>query len=758
MTTIETKTDSVDRLYKHFADVTEGFRKRFGRPLSLAEKILFAHLDETQAMESGLERGQSYLALHPDRLAMQDATAQMALLQFITAGRQRVALPTTVHCDHLIQAYAGASADTERAVSENQEVYSFLRTVSQRYGIGFWKPGSGIIHQVVLENYAFPGGLMIGTDSHTPNAGGMGMLAIGVGGADAVDVMVGMPWEVKFPEIIGVHLKGSLSGWTSPKDVILRVCEMLTTKGGTDKIAEYFGSGTNAISATGKATITNMGAELGATTSVFPFDSRTSTYLRATGRDRIAELAESYQDFLQADVEVMEDPARYYDQIIEIDLDTLEPYVVGPHSPDVAHPISRLADDAKENGYPTEIKVALIGSCTNSSYEDIGRAAHVAQQAVERGVTSQSQFMITPGSEQIYETISRDGQLEVLGQVGGQVLANACGPCIGMWRREDTKGEDPNTIVTSFNRNFPKRNDGRPSTLAFIGSPEIVTALGLAGRLDFNPLTDTLRDSEGNEFRLSPPEAPELPAKGFVSDNKGFIAAVEDGAEVAIEVSPESERLQLLEPFPKWNGQDISNAVVLVKAKGKCTTDHISPAGPWLRFRGHLDRISDNMFSGAINAFTNESGKGQDVLTGDQGVAFSELARRYQQAGVPWISVGDTNYGEGSSREHAAMEPRFLGAAAVITRSFARIHETNLKKQGVLPLTFSDPADYENIRADDRLDIVGLEHIIPDKTIQMTVRHADGTTEDILLNHSLTTEQIDWFRAGSALNLLRQKG
>ncbi|MFI5395231.1 MAG: aconitate hydratase [Candidatus Binatia bacterium] len=748
-------TEAVQKLYALLAERTAAMRRRLGRDLILAEKILFAHLDEPQSAD--IERGGGWIDLRPDRVAMQDATAQMALLQFMQAGRKRVAVPSTVHCDHLIRARTGAGSDMPVALTENTEVYQFLKSASQKYGIGFWNPGSGIIHQVVLENYAFPGGLMIGTDSHTPNAGGLGMLAIGVGGADAADVMAGLPWNVRMPRFVGVRLTGSLSGWTSPKDVILKLAGIMTVKGGTGKIIEYFGPGTRSISCTGKATITNMGAELGATTSVFPFDERMATYLRATNRADLAALAERYARELAADAAVGKDPATFYDEVIEIDLSKLEPHVVGPHTPDLARPISRLAEDAKKNGYPLDIRVALIGSCTNSSYEDIGRAAHIAKQALDHGIKARIAFMISPGSDQIRNTVERDGQMQILEQLGGTVLANACGPCIGQWQRDDIKKGERNSIVTSFNRNFPARNDSNPETLAFIASPEIVTALGVAGRLDFNPLTDSLTGANGERVKLTPPQAPELPAKGFAAGHAGFVEPPADGSAIEVKVRPDSERLQLLKPFAAWDGKDYERLPVLLKAKGKCTTDHISPAGSWLRYRGHLDKISDNMFTGAINAFTGEAGKGRDALSGETGVPYPKIARHYKSEGLSWVVVGDENYGEGSSREHAAMEPRFLGGKAVIARSFARIHETNLKKQGMLPLTFENPADYDKVQEADRISIAGLKGLAPGKPLTVILHHADGKDETIRCRHSFSAEQIAWFKAGAALNLLREE-
>ncbi len=737
-------------IYRRYPDRIAHARERFGRPLTLVEKVLYAHLaDHTVA---DLERGITYTYFNPDRVAMQDATGQMALLQFMLAGRDQVAVPTTVHCDHLIRAHEGAGDDLETALAENFEVYEFLRTASEKYGIGFWKPGAGIIHQVVLENYAFPGGMMIGTDSHTPNAGGLGMIAIGVGGADAVDVMAGLPWGLRYPKLIGVHLTGSLSGWTAPKDVILKVAELLTVKGGTGAILEYFGPGAASVSATGKATITNMGAEIGATTSVFPYDERMSAYLQATDRGAVAELADGYAEFLTADHEVADDPEQFYDRVIEIDLDALEPHVVGPHTPDLARPISRLGADAVESDYPVEISSALIGSCTNSSYEDMGRAAHVAEQAITHGAKVQTPLLATPGSEQIRATIQRDGQLRALEEIGAVVLANACGPCIGQWKRDDISEGERNTIVTSYNRNFPRRNDGNPETLAFIGSPEIVVALALAGRLDFNPLTDELAGAEG-PFRLEPPEAPEFPQAGFDPGESGYIPPAGDGGVVDVVVDPGSDRLALLKPFPGWDGRDLENLAVLVKAQGKCTTDHISPAGPWLRFRGHLDNISNNMFIGAHNAFTGKYGSGLDILDGDY-KDFSEVARHYRAEGLGWVAVGDENYGEGSSREHAAMEPRHLGCKAVIARSFARIHETNLKKQGILPLTFTDPADYDKVGERDRISIMGLRDLAPGRTLKVVIRHPDGSKDEIEADHTMAQDQIPWFRHGSALNYI----
>ena len=750
MAKIETTPELAQDVYKKTTQNITVIRQRLNRPLTLAEKILYGHLEDPQNQD--LERGKSFLLLRPDRVAMQDATAQMALLQFMLAGKDEAAVPTTVHCDHLIRAQVGKEKDMSTAMKENEEVYNFLATASSRYNIGFWKPGAGIIHQVILENYAFPGGLMIGTDSHTPNAGGLGMLAVGVGGSDASDVMAGLSWEVKNPKLIGIHLKGKMHGWTSAKDVILRLCGMLTVKGGTDKIVEYFGEGTASISCTGKATITNMGAELGATCSVFPYDDRMGAYLRATGRATLADVAEKNKSLLTADKEVAADPKKFYDEVYEIDLTALEPHLVGPHSPDIARPISALAKEAKEKGWPAQLSSALIGSCTNSSYEDIGRAAFVAEQAMAIGLKMAQPFLVTPGSTQIQKTIERDGQMKTFNDVGATVLANACGPCIGQWKRDDIKTGEVNTIVTSFNRNFRGRNDANNETLAFIASPEVVMAMGLAGRIDFNPMTDELKGPKGS-IKLKSPEAPDLPSKGYVMDTDGYQKP--GGKDVNVVVSKTSDRLQLLEPFTAWDGKDFNDCFVLAKAKGKCTTDHISPGGPWLKFRGHLDNISNNMLLGADNSFTGEIGKGINQLTGAKGLEFTKIAREYQKAHKNWVIIGDENYGEGSSREHAAMSPRFLGCRAVVTKSFARIHETNLKKQGVLALVFSNVKDYDLIRQDDRLDFHGLKDLAPGKTVKMEIKHSDGTSEMIDLKHSYNAEQLKWFRAGSALNLIR---
>ena len=743
--------DMIQKAYDEFRNKLGNVRKILNRPMTYAEKVLYTHLCEPVKKE--YQKGKDYVELAPDRVAMQDATAQMALLQFMSAGRKRVSVPSTVHCDHLIQAQVGAKEDLLRATEENKEVYDFLQSISKKYGLGFWKPGAGIIHQVVLENYAFPGGMMIGTDSHTPNAGGLGMIAIGVGGADAVDVMAGMPWELKWPKIIGVKLTGKMNGWTSAKDIILKLAGILTVKGGTGAIVEYFGEGVGSISCTGKGTICNMGAEIGATTSVFPFDERMSSYLRITRRADVSALSEGLADELSADKEVIDNPEKFYDQVIEIDLDELEPHLNGPFTPDKAWAISEMKQAIKENDYPDKISVALIGSCTNSSYEDIDRSASIAKEAKEKGLKTKSQFTITPGSEQVRATIERDGQLKALTDIGGLILANACGPCIGMWKRMDIKTGERNTIVTSFNRNFAKRNDGNPETLAFVASPELTTALAIAGRLSFNPITDTLVNEKGEKVKLDPPVGEELPQKGFDEGSSGFVAPAKNGSDVEVIVDKNSERLQLLEPFEPWDGKDFKDLAVLLKAKGKCTTDHISMAGPWLRFRGHLDNISNNMFIGAINYFTGDAGKTKNIFTGDY-KPVPEVARAYKRHGHGWIVIGDENYGEGSSREHAAMEPRFLGGKAIIVRSFARIHETNLKKQGMLPLTFADPADYDKILEDDKVDITGLDKLSPGNKVKMIVKHKDGSSDEVLLNHTMNEAQIKWFKAGSALNLI----
>ncbi len=751
MAQIETTPEMVKKVYETTRTKIEIVRKRLGRDLTLAEKIMYGHLDDPQNQE--IERGKSFLLLRPDRVAMQDATAQMALLQFMLAGKSEAAVPSTVHCDHLIQAHLGKEKDMAASNTFNKEVFDFLSTASSKYNIGFWKPGAGIIHQVILENYAFPGGLIIGTDSHTPNAGGLGMCAIGVGGSDASDVMVGLPWEVKNPKLIGVHLKGKLSGWTSAKDIILKLCGILTVKGGTDKIVEYFGDGATSISCTGKATITNMGAELGATCSVFPYDAKMAGFLAATDRKELALLADKNKDILTADADVLANPKKYFDEVYEIDLSTLEPHLVGPHTPDLARPISKIGEEAKANGWALTLSSALIGSCTNSSYEDIGRSAMVAEQAIQIGVKMKQPFLVSPGSTQIQNTITRDGQMKTFEAVGATVLANACGPCIGQWKRDDIKNGEKNTIVTSFNRNFRGRNDANVETLAFIGSPEIVMALGLAGRLDFNPMTDELEGPKG-KIRLKAPEAPELPERGFVPDTEGYQKP--EGAKATVAVSPTSDRLHLLAPFTKWDGKDFIDQMVLAKTKGKCTTDHISPGGKWLNYRGHLDNISNNMLLGADNAFMQgEIGKGINQLTGEK-QEFAKIARDYQKAGKPWMIVGDENYGEGSSREHAAMSPRFLGCTAVITKSFARIHETNLKKQGVLALTFNDCKEYDKIQEKDLLSIRGLSNLAPGKNLILEAKHADGTVDKIEVKHTYNAEQIKWFKAGSALNLIRE--
>jgi len=748
-----TPIELVESLYARVPEALDIARRRLGRPLTFTEKVLFAHADDAETI--GLDRAVDYADYRPDRVAMQDATAQMALLQFMTAGLPQVAVPSTVHCDHLIQARVGADADLETAIDGNAEVYDFLRSVSAKFGIGFWKPGSGIIHQVVLEQYAFPGGMMIGTDSHTPNAGGLGMVAIGVGGADAVDVMAGWPFNTRVPKVIGVRLTGALSGWASPKDVILKVAGILTVKGGTGAIIEYFGPGAASISATGKATICNMGAEIGATCSVFPYDERTASYLKATRREEFADLADRHAEHLRSDPEVEDDPERFYDRVIDIDLDGLEPHLVGPHTPDLDRPISDVKAAAIAEGYPLDISYALVGSCTNSSYEDIGRAAHVARQASAAGLKVRTPLLITPGSEQVRATIERDGLLADLEAIGATVLANACGPCIGQWKRDDIEKGDVNTIVSSFNRNFPARNDGNPSTLSFIGSPETVVAMALTGRLDHDFVHEPLATDGGGEVLLTAPSADELPSKGFDPGKSGFVPPAAEGTVIDVAVAPDSERLELLEPFPAWDGADYTGLRVLLKAVGKCTTDHISPAGPWLRFRGHLTNISGNLFIGANNAFSlDEAGTGIDVRDGSV-TPLPDLAKAYKEAGIAWVAVGDENYGEGSSREHAAMEPRYMGAKAILVRSFARIHEANLKKQGVLALTFANPDDYERILVDDELDIVGLADLAPGRAVTVVLRHADGSRHEIETTHTMSDEHIGWFRAGSALNVLR---
>ena len=725
--------------------------------MTLADKVLLSHLDDPENQE--MDPGSAYLLLRPDRVALQDVLGQTVMLSFMQTRRDQAAVPTTVHCDHLIQARVDGVADLGASIEENSEVYDFLRTAAAKYGIGFWGPGAGIIHQVVLETYAFPGALIIGTDSHTPNSGGLAACAVGVGGADAVEVMAGLPWELLHPLHIGVLLTGKMSGWTAAKDVILRLAGQLTVAGGTNSIIEYFGPGVESISCTGKATITNMGAELGATTSMFPYDPCMERYLHATGRGELAELANQHRQMLVPDEDVENSPEKYFDRVVEIDLSRLEPHVVGPHTPDRARPVSALAAEVREpdNGFVDRIDTALIGSCTNSSYEDMSRAADVADQATAHGVRSAVSLMVTPGSEQVRATIERDGQMSSLKAIDGVVLANACGPCIGQWKREKLLDGVPNTIVTSYNRNFPRRNDGRSETMNFIASPEIVVAMALSGSLSFNPMVDALKGADGTPFKLEPPKAaPDVPPTGFDRGNPYYVAPPDDRTGIEISVDPNSERLQLLEPFSAWDGNDYLEMPVLLKAQGKCTTDHISPAGPWLRYRGHLEKFSDNMFMGAINAYTGEAGKGLNVLTGEAGIAISRIARHYKAQGLRWVVVGDHNYGEGSSREHAAMSPRLLGGVAVIARSFARIHESNLKKQGLLPLTFSDPADYDRIREDDRISLTGLAGLAPGTPVRCTVSHSDGTTEVLSLNHSFGEAQIAWFRAGSALNLFHQ--
>jgi aconitate hydratase len=757
MITIDSTPEFASSVYERMDRTLAVVRKNLNRPLGLADKVLLSHLDDPST--TGLERGKSYILLRPDRVILQDVLGQTAMLQFMQTRRTRTVVPTTQHCDHLIQARVEGASDLHESLAENQEVYNFLRTAAAKYGVGFWEPGAGIIHQVALEQYAFPGEMIIGTDSHTPNAGGLGACAVGVGGADAVEVMAGLPWELLYPKLIGVYLTGEMNGWTAPKDVILRLAGELTVAGGTNAIIEYFGPGTRSISATGKATITNMGAELGATTSIFPYDQRMAKYLAATRRGELAKLAERYVHLLVADKEVEAHPEDYFDRIVKIDLSTLEPHIVGPHSPDRARPISQLAAEVKDqhNQFVEEISTALIGSCTNSSYEDMSRSADVAEQARAHGLEAAVPFMVTPGSEQVRATIERDGQMASLKEIGGTVLANACGPCIGQWRRSQEEATKPNTIVTSYNRNFPMRNDGQPTTMNFIGSPEIVTAMALSGKLSFNPLTDTLTGADGKPFKLEPPKpAPEVPANNFDRGQSAYVAPPEDGSSIELAVAPNSERIQLIEPWPAWDGADFRDMPVLMKTKGKTTTDHISPAGPWLRYRGHLDKFSDNMLMGGTNAFTGETGKGLNVLTGEKGQMISKIARYYKAHGVKWVIVGDYNYGEGSSREHAALSPRLLGGAAVIVRSFARIHESNLKKQGLLALTFSDPAHYDRIREDDRISLIGLKELAPGKPVTCIVQHADGTSETLLLNHSYGASQIEWFKRGSALNLFHE--
>ncbi len=730
-------------------------RKLVNRPMTLTEKILYTHLAD-DLPGAPFERGKSYVEFRPDRVAMQDATAQMALLQFMQAGRTRVAVPSTVHCDHLIQAKDGAAKDLTSALDKNSEVFEFLASVSNKYGIGFWKPGAGIIHQVILENYAFPGGMMIGTDSHTVNAGGLGMVAIGVGGADACDVMAGLPWELKMPRVIGVHLTGKLSGWTASKDVILKVAGILTVKGGTDAIVEYFGPGADSLSCTGKGTICNMGAEIGATTSVFGYDKKMAEYLRGTGREDIARLADGVAEHLVGDSEVYKNPEKYFDQVIEINLSELEPHINGPFSPDLAWPLSDFARAVKENGWPEKLEVGLIGSCTNSSYEDITRAASIASQAVDQGLEAKSEYTITPGSEQVRYTVERDGYLDIFEKMGGVVLANACGPCIGQWARHTDDPDRKNSIITSFNRNFAKRNDGNPNTHAFVASPEIVTALALAGNLTFNPVTDSLTNKSGDQVKLTEPQGIEMPARGFEVKDAGFQEPAADGSGVRVKVDEKSERLQLLTPFAAWEGTDLEGLRLLIKARGKCTTDHISMAGPWLKFRGHLDNISDNMLIGAVNFFNDKTNHVRNHLSGEYGEV-PAVQRAYRAKHIGTLVVGDENYGEGSSREHAAMEPRHLGVRAILVKSFARIHETNLKKQGMLALTFADKADYDKVLEDDTIDIRGLTSFAPGKPLEVVLHHADGSSDTIVANHSYNENQIEWFRAGGALNIIRRE-
>jgi aconitate hydratase len=755
---IDSTPEFVRGTYGKMTRNLEVVRGRLGRPLALADKLLLSHLDDPGSQE--MVPGRSYLLSRPDRVVLQDVLGQTAMLQFMQTGRTTTAVPTTIHCDHLIQARAEGVSDLRESLAENSEVYGFLRSAGAKYGVGFWGPGAGIIHQVNLEQYAFPGALIIGTDSHTPNAGGLGACAVGVGGADAVEVMAGLPWEVLYPNRIGVMLTGRMSGWTAPKDVILYLAGVLTVSGGTNSIIEYFGPGTQSISCTGKATITNMGAELGATTSVFPYDHRMARYLQATRRGELAQLADQHREMLTPDPEVVRHPERYFDRVVEIDLSRLEPHVVGPHSPDRARPISALAAEVRDrsNGFVDAISAALIGSCTNSSYEDMCRAADVARQASSRGIKVAAPLMVTPGSEQVRATIARDGQLSSLEAIGATVLANACGPCIGQWRRARKVSEAPNTIVTSYNRNFPRRNDGQPQTMNFIASPEITTAFALAGRLSFNPLTDSLTGPNGNPVKLDPPRpAPEVPETPFDPGQSFYIAPPDDGSAVQVAVAPDSGRLQILRPWPSWDGHDFLEVPVLIKVQGKCTTDHISPAGPWLSLRGHLDRFSDNMFMGATNAYTGAAGKGLNILSGEKDQSISAVARHYKAKGLRWVVIGDNNYGEGSSREHAALSPRLLGGAAVIARSFARIHETNLKKQGLLALTFQDKADYDRVREDDRVSLVGLKNLAPGKPVVCHLHHADGARETLQLNHTFNAAQVQWFRAGAALNLLRQR-
>lgn len=747
--------DLIRKIYADLPAKVAAARKLVGKPLTMTEKILYSHLHGALPAKAHT-RGKDYVDFAPDRVAMQDATAQMALLQFMTCGRNQVAVPSTVHCDHLIQAKIGAKKDLELAIETNREVYDFLSSISDKYGIGFWKPGAGIIHQVVLENYAFPGGMMIGTDSHTPNAGGLGMVAIGVGGADAVDVMAGLPWELKMPKVIGVKLTGKMSGWTSAKDVILWVAGQLTVKGGTGAIVEYFGDGADSMSATGKGTVCNMGAEIGATCSIFTYDDKMSAYLKATGRAKVAALADGVREHLRPDAEVYADPAKYYDQLLELDLSTLEPYINGPFTPDLATPISQMKEAVEKNGWPAKLEVALIGSCTNSSYEDISRSASIVKDAAGQGIKTKSEFTITPGSEQVRYTIERDGFIKEFENAGGVVLANACGPCIGQWARHIDDPNRKNTIITSFNRNFAKRNDGLASTHAFVASPEVVTALAMAGTITFNPLKDKLKNDKGEDILLKEPTGFELPPNGFDVKDAGYQSPAEDGSNVKVVVNPDSKRLQLLEPFSAWEGTDLKGLKLLIKAKGKCTTDHISMAGPWLKFRGHLDNISNNMLIGAINFYNEKTDTVKNQLTGEYG-AVPATARAYKAAGIGSVVVGDENYGEGSSREHAAMEPRHLGVRAIIVRSFARIHETNLKKQGMLGLTFDNRDDYDKVQEDDSIDIVGLNAFAPGKQLTVVLNHTDGSKDEIKVNHTYNAPQIEWFKAGGALNVIRSE-
>jgi len=761
---IKTSLDTISEIYRKLENNVSKYKKIMGRPLTASEKILVGHIHNSD-IKSEIQSGSDYIFLDPDRVALQDVTGQMTLLQFMQSGLKRVIVPTTVHCDHLIQARIGSESDTKLALYENNEVYKFLESASKKYGIGFWKAGSGIIHQVVLENYAFPGGLIIGTDSHTPNAGGLGMIAIGVGGLDAAEVMAGLPWELLCPKRIGVFLTGKLNGWTSPKDIILYVASKLKVYGGTNAIIEYFGPGARTISCTGKATITNMGAEIGATCSIFSHDKKMDTYLRATGREGIADLANKYRNLFALDQEledeILKDRGKardYFDQLVELDLSNLEPYIVGPHTPDLARPISKMASDVEKNNYLDTISVALIGSCTNSSYEDMSRATDIAEQAKSKGIKVKVPLQVTPGSEMIRGTIERDGQMKALKDIGANVLANACGPCIGQWNRPELKKGEPNTIVTSYNRNFPGRNDGRRETMNFIGSPELVIALALGGRLSFNPLIDELVANDGTKFKLKPPKtAPEVPANGFVYNEDVYLRPFQESEIGDVIIDPHSSRLQKLEPFPQWDGNDFEKLPILVKVKGKCTTDHISPAGPWLMYRGHLDKISDNLLLGAVNAFHEDQvGKGNNIFTGKIEL-LAHIAREYRSRGMRWMIIGDSNYGEGSSREHAAMTPRYLGCCAVIAKSFARIHETNLKKQGILALTFVNPTDYDKILEDDRLSLLDLKNLQEGKPVKCIIHHSNGTDDEILLKHSDNISQIEWFKAGSALNLMRTK-